>query len=389
MAIADVGWFSTESLFREANSESTASLLLSCMDLLVAWRKGLLPWSPACRLRERDNRIWERTHILPSGWMKRYPRIGMRPIARGIRRWWQQVSAGHNPSGIRRGLVISYPYYLYLREQLRPDFTVYFNLDDYALYWPKLADEVYALEREAVRLADLTVCVSKLRTDILKAAVPEAAHKIYHLPHGTPTPFLAETPLPRPGEPPDDPRLAELPRPWLGFIGSLEDRLDWPLMNRLANEHPKASFVVIGRPPTPTPDAWYNECSRFLARPNVHALGWRPPSSLGRYYQTFDINLIPYLIGHPFNVACNPTKIMDAMGATRPIVATAIPECRLHPELLHVSEDAESFLASVCSILARSSDDGLANQRFELARNNTCRIVGRRIFEYLEKARRS
>jgi hypothetical protein len=109
---------------------------------------------------------------------------------------------------------------------------------------------------------------------------------------------------------------------------------------------------------------------------------------LGRFYQTFDINLIPYLIDHPFNDACNPTKIMDAMGATRPIVATAIPECRLHPELLHVAVDHDSFLASVKAILDQNSDDGLAVQRFELARANTCRLVAARIFEYLEESRR-
>ncbi len=108
---------------------------------------------------------------------------------------------------------------------------------------------------------------------------------------------------------------------------------------------------------------------------------------LGRYYQAFDINLIPYLIGHPFNDACNPTKIMDAMGATRPIVATAIPECRLHPELLHVSSDADTFVDSVKSIFERGSDDGLADRRFELASKNTCRHVAARLFDYLTDCR--
>ena len=385
LAVADVGWFNTENLFREANRDSAAVLLLSCMDYRVAWKKGIRPWSPACRLRDSGDHVWERTHILPSGWMKRFPGIGMRPIARGIRRWWNQIAPADPEARFKRGLVVSYPYYLHLRRQLRPDFTVYYNLDDYALYWPDRAEEVYALERETARIADVTVCVSKLRTDMLKASVPEAAHKIHHLPHGTPSPFLAEHPLPGPADPPES--LAHLPRPWLGFIGSLEDRLDWPLMNRLARAHPEASFIIIGRPPAPVDEPWYTECARFLDRPNVHALGWRPQATLGRFYQSFDVNLIPYLIGHPFNDACNPTKIMDAMGATRPIVATAIPECRLHPELLHVSETHEEFLEAVRSILERGSDDGLSTRRHELAKANTCRIVAGRIFEYLDASR--
>jgi glycosyltransferase involved in cell wall biosynthesis len=384
VAVADVGWFTTENLFREADVDESAYLLLSCMDYRVAWLKGFRPWSRTGSLR-RSDRIWDRTHILPAGWMKTFPSIGMRPIARGIRRWWDLLAPDARPDGLRRGLLMTYPYYIHLAKQLRPDFTIYYNVDDYALYWPKVADQLNALEREVIRDVDLTVCVSRLRTDRLKAAVPEAAHKIRHLPHGTPNRFLADHPLPSPAESPEP--LPRIPRPWLGFIGSLEDRLDWPLMNRLAEAHPEASFVIIGRPPAPSDASWYRECRRFLDQPNVHPLGWRPQSILGRFYQTFDINLIPYRMDHPFNIVCNPTKIMDAMGATRPIVATAIPECRLYPRLLHVAGDADSFLAAVKSILEHGSDDGLAERRFELARKNTCRIISGRIFESLDESR--
>src|SRR5262245_3016618 len=101
LAVADVGWFNTENLFREASRENSAVLLLACIDVRVAWRKGLRPWSPVCSLREQGDRIWERTHILPSGWMKSYPRLGMKPIARGIRRWWRQVEPADRSAGFR------------------------------------------------------------------------------------------------------------------------------------------------------------------------------------------------------------------------------------------------------------------------------------------------
>ena len=100
--------------------------------------------------------------------------------------------------------------------------------------------------------------------------------------------------------------------------------------------------------------------SIILRRPNVHAIGWRPQASLPGYYQAFDVILIPYLREHPFNQVCSPTKIMDGMGSGRPIVATAIPECRLYSELFAVAEDADAFLDAVESIRARGSDDGRA-----------------------------
>jgi len=382
LAVADVGWFNTENLFREIDRPSVAVLLLKCLDYVNGWRRGLYPWSRACRLRRCGPAAWERQLVLPSGWMKSYPRLGMRPIARSIRGWWQTL-----PPGRRRGLVMSYPHYLYLHHQLRPDVSVYYNIDDYSLYWPRSADRIRELERAMVLAADVTICVSKLRADELLALLPEAAGRIHHVPHGAPTPFLAKQPLTRPAQAPAE--LAHLPRPYVGYIGSLEDRVDWELMSGISEAFPEASIVVVGRVPDAVDEPWWANCSRFLARPNVHTLGWRPQDKLARYYQAFDVCLIPYRIDHPFNRACNPTKIMDAMGSGRPIVATAIPECKLHSERFHVVADGVEFTEAVRQILGQDSDDGRAALRHAYAMANTCHGIGERILDLIETGPRS
>src|SRR6185312_15789533 len=150
------------------------------------------------------------------------------------------------------------PHYLNLRDLVRPDRQVYFNIDDYTHYWPRFAHRVNELERQAVREADLTVCVSRLRAEELAAAVPEAAGRIRHLPHGAPSSSLGEHPWALPAPAPDD--LAALPRPLLGYVGSLEDRIDWELLDRLAAEMPEASIVLIGKVQVAESERWYAEC---------------------------------------------------------------------------------------------------------------------------------
>jgi glycosyltransferase involved in cell wall biosynthesis len=118
----------------------------------------------------------------------------------------------------------------------------------------------------------------------------------------------------------------------------------------------------------------------------VHALGWRQQAEIARYYQAFDVCLIPYRLDHPFNRVCNPTKIMDAMGSGRPIVATALPECRLHCERFDVVDDAEAFSAAVGAILARNSDDGRAARRHAFALENTCNRMAERILDLIDQA---
>jgi glycosyltransferase involved in cell wall biosynthesis len=279
---------------------------------------------------------------------------------------------------------MSYPYYLHLNNQLRPDVSVYYNVDDYALYWPERAQEIRELERATVLASDVTICVSRLRADELIAAIPEAARRIHHVPHGTPTPFLPPQPLIRPAQPPAD--IAGLPGPYLGYVGSLEGRIDWELMDKLSTRFPGASIVVVGHVRDAVNSSWREARERFLSRPNVHALGWRPQHEIARYYQAFDVCLIPYHVNHPFNRACNPTKIMDAMGSGRPIVATALPECRLHADRFSVVENDDEFIGVVGNILASHSDDGRAAMRHSYALAHTCQGMGERILDLIDAA---
>ena len=310
--------------------------------------------------------------------MKRFPRLGMQPIGQVIHDWRNRQVAGS-----RLALVMTYPHYVHLREAIRPERSLYYNLDDYALYWPRQAEQVRAMERRAVRESDLTVCVSQRRAEELRTAVPEAARRIHHLAHGTPSSMIAAHPWHQPAHPPDD--LAHLPRPLLGYVGSLESRVDWPLLTRLSEAIPQASIILIGRPASaPARGSDWSRARRIcLARPNVHALGWRAQDRIPLYNRAFDVALIPYDMADPFNQVCSPTKIMDCMATGRPTVSTALPECCLYEHLIHVADGPRPFLAAVQSILDSGSDDGLAGARHAHALQNTCAVVAERLLDLL------
>ncbi len=380
LAVADINWYTTESLFREIDRESVSILALRCMDYVNGWHRRIYPWSSS-----RHPQPWgigglTRDLVLPSGWMKSYPWLGMRPIAKAIQGFWN-----HSDAQARRGLVLTYPHYLYLRDQLDPDVTLYYNIDDYALYWPRHAAQVRCLERQMVLRADATICVAEYRAEELRASVPEAGHKIHHRPHGTPAAFLAPTPCHRPGPAPDD--IAHLPRPLLGYIGSIGPRMDWPLMKLLSLAFPQASVVVVGEKPRASShrEPWFKEWVDLSGQSNVHPIGWRPQAQLPRYYQALDVILIPYAQDDSFNRTCSPTKIMDGLGSGRPIVATAIPECRLYSHLFDVAENGLEFIDAVRSIVACGSDDGGAGPRHAHAKEHTCQLVADELLRLLQR----
>jgi glycosyltransferase involved in cell wall biosynthesis len=377
LAVADASWYSTHNLFSEVDRLSVRTLLLRCLDYRNALQRGWPPWTWMRPLTETRGGLWQRDLVLPSGWMKSFPRVGMRPIGRAVEGWRKM----HTP-GSPLALVMTYPHYLYLRDQLRPDRVVYYNIDDYTQYWPRRAARVNELECQAVLESDLTVCVSRLRRDQLCAAVPGARARIRHLPHGAPTATIEPRPRHTPAAPPQD--LGRLPRPYLGYVGTLEDRVDWSLLHQLSFAFPGASIVLIGAVGRRGRRAWQRERRRCLARPNIHVLGWKPQHALPAYIRAFDVNLIPYRVDHPFNEVCNPTKLMDSMGTGRPIVATALPECRLYEELIDVARSDDRFLAAVATILDKGSDDGRAEMRHAHAVENSCARVMERLLGWVD-----
>lgn len=365
LVVADASWTWTERLFTPLADLGPRVLLIKACD----WRNALQQQRPArdwlCPRRRLAPALWEQTIVLPPGWMKTYPRLGMRPVSWAIREWRREL-------GEPRPLVlaISYPHYLYLYDRVRPEALVYYNMDDYGLYWRSRQRDVQSLERRAVREADLSIFCAKIRAEALREAVPEAAERVIHLPHGAPASAIRSAPQHEPAVPPDD--LARLPRPLLGFVGSLGDRLDWTLLEHVAQEFPHGSVVLIGQSPEPRPrEAWYRDYERAVALPNVHRIGWRTQAEIGQYNAAFDVCLIPYRVDHPFNHVACPTKVMDYMATSRPVVTTAVPECSLYSHLFQVAETPAAFVGAIRDVVARGSNDGKAALRWEAARSAT------------------
>jgi teichuronic acid biosynthesis glycosyltransferase TuaH len=366
LVVADASWSWAEHRFRPlAEVDGIRVFLIKACDWrnAIQQRRPLRDW--LFSRRELAPNLWEQSCVLPPGWMKTCPTLGMRPIAWAVNHWRRR-------SGTPRPVVlaISYPHYLYLRDLIRPDALLYYNMDDYRFYWMAHRETIYRLECQAVREADLSVICARSRAEALRADVPEAAERILHLPHGAPASAIAAGPQDRPAQAPED--IAHLSRPFLGFVGSLEDRVDWDLVRRVAEAFPEGSVVLLGRPPERrSRGAWLESYRRAIAIKNVHVIGWRPQSVVSRYTASFDVCLIPYRTDHPFNIASCPTKVMDYMATSRPVVTTAVPECRLYSHLFSVAETPERFIDAVWTVVANGSDDGRAPLRWDTARAMT------------------
>jgi hypothetical protein len=74
---------------------------------------------------------------------------------------------------------------------------------------------------------------------------------------------------------------------------------------------------------------------------------------------------------------------MDYMATGRPVVTTALPECRLYHDLFDVAESPGDFLHAVRRLVLDGSDDGRASHRHAWAEANTCRRVVERFLDWI------
>jgi glycosyltransferase involved in cell wall biosynthesis len=164
----------------------------------------------------------------------------------------------------------------------------------------------------------------------------------------------------------DDVSLAEelrhLPRPIYGYIGVVDERLDYELIAKLC-EKTNGSVVIIGPWTKVDPHS-------FPQRANLHWLGGRDYTELPAYAKGFSVCLMPFAINEATRFI-NPTKGLEYMATGRPIVSTPVRDVvRQFSEIVSIGADHEQFLAA-CERAADSPDEERIRRGLHLAQNSS------------------
>jgi teichuronic acid biosynthesis glycosyltransferase TuaH len=116
--------------------------------------------------------------------------------------------------------------------------------------------------------------------------------------------------------------VVDLPRPVVGLVGQLSERIDMSLLEAVAGAG--YSLLLVG----PRDQRW--EASRFadlVARPNVLYAGEVPAAAVPSYLAKIDVGITPYR-DSAFNRASFPLKTLEYLSAGIPVVTTDLPSAR-------------------------------------------------------------
>jgi glycosyltransferase involved in cell wall biosynthesis len=143
--------------------------------------------------------------------------------------------------------------------------------------------------------------------------------------------------------------LETIAPPRLGYVGAVDERLDYDLLARMARAHPEWSIVLVGPVVKVDRDALPRES-------NVHWLGSRPYEELPSYLAGFAACLMPFALNAATEFI-NPTKTLEYLATGKPIVATPVRDvARFHSDVLAVA-DRTRFVGALEAVLAGAAPD--------------------------------
>ena len=140
------------------------------------------------------------------------------------------------------------------------------------------------------------------------------------------------------------PELQSLGRKVMGYFGVIDERIDYDLLRKLADENSDAELVMVG--PVVKVDP-----KELPQGPNIRWLGQRAYADLPSYVKGFDVCLMPFALNEATEYI-NPTKTLEYMAAGKPIVSTAVADVVHHfTPVVTVAESADDFVTATAAAI--------------------------------------
>jgi len=170
--------------------------------------------------------------------------------------------------------------------------------------------------------------------------------------------------------------MAQFCGPTLGYIGVVDERIDYELLAKLADFNPDWNVAVVG-PHTKVDPA------EIPDRPNLHFLGGRDYSKLPAYAKAFDVCMMPFAKNEATEFI-NPTKALEYMATGTPIVSTDIEDVVLQfSEVVTIASAHEEFIAGCESAITQPSA-AQVQAGITMAKNNSWESIVAQLEKHVE-----
>ena len=215
-----------------------------------------------------------------------------------------------------------------------------------------------ALEKRMMREYDLTLTTSQELTRIKK----EFAQSIHYLPNAVDPSLFSQAFFKKL----DTPKEFEgVSKKVIGFIGNIEQRMDYDLVKKIAFAHQDKLLYLIG---PISSDEYKKEGLDKIG--NIVFTGGKNIEELPAYLQNIDCAIIPFKC-NKLTRSIYPLKINEYLAGGKPVVTTDFSQdIRTFGDVVYIARDHEDFIALIDLSLSENNDE-LAAKRLAHASENS------------------
>jgi glycosyltransferase involved in cell wall biosynthesis len=192
-------------------------------------------------------------------------------------------------------------------------------VDDLAAYQGSNAARAAHVEGQVRDIIDRSDFVIVTAKTLLERYTP-VARRIIHVPNGFDSQLFSTA---RPSKPAPA-SLGHIPRPILGFVGTIFTLLDFALLSDVARLHHDKSLVLVG----PVEVTAARPLAQLAAQPNVFHVGPQPQATIPSFISEFDVCLNPFVTG-PVADSVSPLKVYEYLAMGRPVVSVPMKSLQM------------------------------------------------------------
>ncbi len=149
----------------------------------------------------------------------------------------------------------------------------------------------------------------------------------------------------------------------VGYIGSIDDRLDLKLLEKLILKNPSYQFQFIGR----VMDICIKQSLEVYK--NVQFIPAMDPLLLVNYVKNFSIGIIPF-VRNEFTENIFPMKVNEYLAVGKPVISTNFSDLSSLSDIIKIVNDVEEFQVQLISEI-QNDNEAKKEQRIEHAMNQS------------------
>lgn len=173
---------------------------------------------------------------------------------------------------------------------------------------------------------------------------------------------------------------SEIKRMRIVYIGMLNQRIDYPALEKAVLDHPDFSFVFIGVDKINADDDFYENLVTIKNAGNTYFTGSKNRQEVAEIFSVCDIGIIPYA-KTPFNLSSGPLKLYEYAASDLPSISTNLPAMEHSRSYAYLVDDGDFSLAidKVSADYAHYTE-----QIIEFSKRNTWRTRTEELFGFVD-----